>query len=372
MSNDRRGFIRRLFAASGVAAAVPAAAPAQNTRASAEAVLPGYARAQDYRSLKQSSFDRTGGNRDFWSIAPGQTLEVFKADSPGIITHIWFTIAAQSGNHLKELVIRAYWDGNSKPSVEAPIGDFFGLTLNSYFIYESAYLACSPGKSLNCYFVMPYKSARITVENQGKANVGSFYSNIDYQSVPSLPADALYFHAQYRQAAPCVPTTGEAAKLNPDGRLNYVYCETKGRGQLMGITLGVLQNAEGWWGEGDEMIFIDDETKPLIVGTGSEDYLLGSWNFGGRDGAIQFAHRMYGAPMIVAPERTGGRYCCYRWHGDNPVTFTRYMKHTMEHGHANDRGDNFFSVGYWYQDKPYTDFPPMTPLDQRIPKVRTA
>ena len=218
---------------------------------------------------------------------------------------------------------------------------------------------------------MPYKSARLTVENQGKANVGAFYSNIDYQSVAALPADALYFHAQYRQAAPCVATTGEAAKLNPDGRLNYVYCETKGRGHLMGITLGVLQNADGWWGEGDEMIFIDDETKPLIVGTGSEDYLLGSWDFGGRDTSIPFAHRMYGAPMMMATERTGGRYCCYRWHGDNPVTFTRYMKHTMEHGHANDRHDNFFSVGYWYQDKLYTDFPALAPVDQRIPIVRT-
>ncbi len=205
MSNDRRGFIRRLFAASGVAAAVPAAAPAQTSRSGDAAILPRYARAQDYKSLKQSSYDRTGGNRDYWSIAPGQTLDVFKADQPGIITHIWFTIAAQSDNHLKELVIRAYWDGDSKPSVEAPIGDFFGLTLNSYFIYESAYLACSPGKSLNCYFAMPYRSARITVENQGRERVGAFYSNIDYQTVPSLPADALYFHAQFRQAAPCVP-----------------------------------------------------------------------------------------------------------------------------------------------------------------------
>ncbi len=98
-------------------------------------------------------------------------------------------------------------------------------------------------------------------------------------------------------------------------------------------------------------------SKPLINGTGSEDYFLGSWDFGGRDGAQPFAHSMYGAPLIVNAERTGGRYCCYRWHGDNPVTFERYLKHTMEHGHANDRGDNFFSVGYWYQTTPYTDFP---------------
>jgi len=139
----------------------------------------------------------------------------------------------------------------------------------------------------------------------------------------------------------------------------------------MGVTLGVLQNANGWWGEGDEMIFVDGDAKPTIVGTGSEDYFLGSWDFGGRDGAIPFGHQMYGAPLIVNAERTGGRYCCYRWHGDNPVTFERSLKHTMEHGHANDRGDNFFSVCYWYQSQPYTDFPAMPAVDQRTPKVRT-
>jgi hypothetical protein len=374
MSDGRRGFFRRLLAGAGLVAASPAAMNAQQTSSSragaASGDLPRYARMQHYKSLKQSSFDRTGGNHDSWPMKPGETIEVFKADQPGAITHIWFTIAAQSAMHLKEMVLRAYWDGNAKPSVEAPIGDFFGLNLGSYQIYESQYLACSPGRSLNCYFVMPYKSARLTVTNEGKGNVGALYSNIDYQIAP-LPPDALYFHAQYRQAAPCVPTTGQNAKINEDGKYNYVYAETRGAGHLMGVTLGVLQNADGWWGEGDEMIFIDDDSKPVITGTGSEDYFLGSWDFGGRDGAIPFAHRMYGAPLIQAAERTGGRYCCYRWHGDNPVTFTRYMKHTMEHGHANDRGDNFFSVCYWYQSQPYTDFPALPPLEQRIPKVRT-
>ena len=371
MANGRRGFFRKLLAGAGFAAAGGGAAQAQSGLQGTAGFLPGYARAQNYLSLKQSSFDRTGGNRDYWNIPPGQTLEIFKADQPGVISHIWFTIAAGSANHLKELVLRGWWDGNTKPSIEAPIGDFFGLNLGSYQIYESQYLACSPGRSLNCYFAMPYKSARLSVTHEGRAQVGAFYSNIDYKTVPALPPDALYFHAQYRQSAPCVPTTGDDAKLNPKGGMNYVYGETKGRGHLMGVTLGVLQNADGWWGEGDDMIFVDDENSPVIVGTGSEDYFLGSWDFGGRDGAIPFAHRMYGAPLIQAAERTGGRYCCYRWHGDNPVTFTRYMKHTMEHGHANNRGDNFFSVCYWYQSQPYTDFPAMPPVEQRIPKVRT-
>ncbi len=370
---DRRSFLNQMLAAGGVAAAASPMAQAQGAGSADFPLLPHYARAQNYKSLKQGSWDRTGGNRDSWTIPAGGTYEVFNAQGPGIISHIWFTIAARGGDHLKEIVLRGYWDGNQKPSVEAPIGDFFGLNLNSYFHYESAYLACSPGKSLNCYFAMPYRrSARFTVTNEGKQEVPSFYSNIDYMTVPALPDDILYFHAQYRQAAPCVPVLTQGPKLNLDGRHNYVYTESRGRGHLMGVTLGVLQNANGWWGEGDEMIFVDDESKPLITGTGSEDYFLGSWDFGGRDGAVPFAHRMYGAPLIVNAERTGGRYCCYRWHGDNPVTFEKYLKYTMEHGHANDRGDNFFSVAYWYQDAPFTDFPSLPALETRIPIVKTA
>jgi hypothetical protein len=371
--NDRRGFLHGVLAAGTLAAAGPMTAAAAQAQTTGElAFLPQYARAQRYRSLKQSSFDRTGGNSDRWPVAPGGVQEVFNATGAGVITHIWFTIAARSGEHLKELVLRGYWDGSPKPSVEVPIGDFFGLNLGSYQIYQSQYLACSPGRSLNCYFAMPYRqSARFTVTNEGAQEVNSLYSNIDYISVPRLPDDIVYFHAQYRQSAPCVPSTGEEAKLNPSGRRNHVYMEARGRGHLMGVTLGVVQNANGWWGEGDEMIFVDDETKPIIVGTGSEDYFLGSWNFGGRDGAVPFSHSMYGAPIIVNPERVGGRYCCYRWHGDNPVTFEKYLKHTMEHGHGNDRGDNFFSAAYWYQTAPFTDFPPLPPVAERVPQVRT-
>ena len=116
------------MAAAGLAAASSTNAPAQTGSPAGPPVLPTYARAQNCKSLKQSSFDRTGGNRDSWNIPAGETLDVFQAEGPGVVTHIWFTISAQSGDHLKELVLRAYWDGNAKPSVEAPIGDFFGLT----------------------------------------------------------------------------------------------------------------------------------------------------------------------------------------------------------------------------------------------------
>ena len=376
----RRGFLRRLAGVAGfsAAAASPAPAQAQQGGGGQNRIVPAYARALNHKSLKQSSYDRSGGNADSWPIKPGDTREVFNSPGPGVITHIWFTIAAQSGNHLKEVVIRMYWDGNSKPSVEVPAGDFFGLNLGQYFVYQSAFLNCSSVKALNSYFAMPFKkAARITATNEGKQNVGAFYSNIDYQLVPSLPDDACYFHAQYRQSAPCEAATndwnsnGDANRLkNPDGKANYVYVETRGRGHLMGVTLGVLQNQEFWMGEGDDMIFVDDESKPVIVGTGSEDYFNGAWDFGGRDAAIPFAHLYNGAQFITTPERTGGRYCLYRWHADNPVTFTRYLKHTMEHGHANHRADNFYSVAYWYQSEPYTDFPPLPPAEKRIPVMK--
>jgi hypothetical protein len=369
----RRGFLRRLAGFTGLAAvAGQRPASAQSPVADAS-LLPRYARAQNYKSLKQSSFDRTGGNSDRWPIAPGATQELFRSDGPGIITHIWFTIAAQSPNHLKEIVIRAYWEGSQKPSIQVPVGDFFGLNLGQYVIYQSAFLNCSSIKALNCYFAMPFRrSALITATNEGKQPVGSFYSNIDYQLVPSLPEDIVYFHAQYRQQTPnqAVKAAPGEKELNLDGAHNYVFAETRGRGHLMGITLGVLQNGDNWFGEGDDMIFIDDESKPAITGTGTEDYLNGAWDFGGRDAAVPFAHLYNGAPYIQSVEHGGGRYLLYRWHGDNPVTFERYLKHTIEHGHADDRADNFYSVCYWYQSQPYTDFPALPPAADRIPLLK--
>jgi hypothetical protein len=378
ISAPRRGFLRRLAGVAGVSAVAGSAVAAQSP-SPAGPNLPDYARGQNYRSLKQSSYNRTGGNNDSWPVKAGETIDVFNAQGPGVISHIWFTISSPSANHLKETVMRIYWDGNPKPSVEVPVGDFFGLNLGQYVLYQSAFLNCSPVKALNCYFAMPFrKSARIAITNEGSQNIGSFYSNIDYKLVPALPDDALYFHAQYRQANPCTPTTndwktnGDANRLlNLDGKLNYVFAETRGRGHLMGVTLGVLQNQESWMGEGDEMIFIDDETMPAITGTGSEDYFCGAWDFGGRDGAVPFGYLYNGSQLIVAPERTGGRYCLYRWHHDNPVTFTKYMKMTMEHGHANHRADNWYSVGYWYQSEPYTDFPALPPAQARIPVMKS-
>ena len=366
----RRSFLSSFRSLGGVAvgaAAGNAQGIAQTTPPPATAnLLPAYARLPQHQTRKQSSFDRTGGNHDAWPIAPGQSFEIFQAEGPGIITHIWFTIAAKSRQHLKELVLRIFWEGNAKPSVEVPVGDFFGLNLGEYFLYESAFMNCSSVKALNCYFAMPFRrSARMSVTNESKQAVDSFYSNIDYQLVKALPPDALYFHAQYRQATPNKAIEGTDKNL--DGQNNYVFFETRGRGQAMGVTMGVVQNHDNWFGEGDDMIFIDDDSKPAITGTGTEDYFNGAWDFGVTN---PFANLYNGAPFIGVGERAGGRYCLYRWHADNPIAFEKSLKFTIEHGHANDRADCFYTVGYWYQSEPFTDFPTLPPAEERHPALK--
>src|ERR1700684_1051911 len=149
----------------------------------------------DYVQKRASSYDRTGGNDDFYKIAPGDTLTLLDDSGPGIVTHIWITIASPEQYHLKKLVLRMYWDGEATPSVEAPIGDFFGLGLGDYFLFESIPLSVASDKALNSFFPMPFqKRARITVTNEGREAVDAFYFNIDYQALHhDLPADTMYF-----------------------------------------------------------------------------------------------------------------------------------------------------------------------------------
>ena len=373
---DRRLFRRNFLGKMAILGAAGAAASAKPLAAAVngsegECRLPEYACAQDYRSLKQSSYNHTGGNSDRWPIAPGATKEVFSSDGPGVITHIWFTIAARSRFHLKEIVLRMYWDGASKPSVEVPVGDFFGLNLGEYYLYQSAFLNCSSVQALNCYFAMPFrKSARVTVTNEGSG-----------RSIPStristtrwfrLFLNEPYFHAQYRQATPKRRQYASGEKeLNPDGKKNYVFAETRGRGHLMGVTLGVLQNKDDWMGEGDEMIFIDDERSQHQWHRIGRLFLrrLGLRRPRRRNTLREFVQWR---ASDQAAELAGGRYCLYRWHADNPVTFRKYLKYTIEHGHANDRGDCFYSVAYWYQTEPFTDFPPLAPVADRSPVPKT-
>jgi hypothetical protein len=260
--------------------------------------------------------------------------------------------------------------------VEAPIGDFFGLGLGTYYSWQSAMLSVGSSKALNCFFPMPYqRHARITVTDEGKNSVNSLFYNIDYRNeAQPLPKSTLYFHAQYRQAQPNHGWTNQwyqnsdplvEYRRNTDGKDNYVWFEAKGHGQYVGVTMSILQNQDGWWGEGDDMFFIDDPSTPKqSIGTGSEDYFLGAWSFGS-----SFAYQLYGAP-VVGPGLAGDRDSVYRFHLDSPIPFKQYMKATIEHGHANHRSDNFYSVAYWYQAEPHMAFPPLPAADERIPTLQ--
>ncbi len=159
---------------------------------------------QTYTLHRSTSNEPTGGNYDARGVNPGETRTVLDADGPGMVSHIWFTIADNEPYHLKRIVLRIYWDEESTPSVEAPIGDFFGLGTGEYVNWQSAVLSVGSIKALNCFFPMPYtKHARITVTNQGKEPINALYYNIEYRAYSHpLRLDTLYFHAQYRQAQP--------------------------------------------------------------------------------------------------------------------------------------------------------------------------
>lgn len=332
-------------------------------------------RVQPYTLHRISSSDPTGANADYRVVQPGETFTVMDVDGPGEITHIWFTIADSELYHLKRIVLRMYWDGEPTPSVETPIGDFFGLGLGDYFLWQSRVLSVGANNALNCFFPMPFaKHARITITNEGKKKIEALYYNLDYRSYSQpLPSDTLYFHAQFRQAQPNHGWTnqwtdnGESSinnKPNLDGKDNYVWMEATGRGHFVGVTMSILQNQDGWWGEGDDMFFVDGEQKPSINGTGSEDYFLGAWGFG-----KPVSYDTYGVP-VYGGDRAGSRSSVYRFHLDSPIPFTKSLRATIEHGHANHRSDNFYSVAYWYQTEPHGLFPLLPTVEQRLPALQ--
>jgi len=331
---------------------------------------------QTYTPHRASSTDPTGANADMRRVAPGETYTVLDVDGPGTIAHIWFTIADNEPYNLKRVVLRMYWDGETNPSVETPIGDFFGLGLGEYHTWQSEMLSVGNDKSLNCFFPMPFAHhARITVTNEGKQPILALYYNIDYRtySHPLTPG-TLYFHAEYRQAQPNHGWTNDWEtnqtplvndKTNPDGKGNYVWMEARGHGQYVGVTMSVLQNQDMWWGEGDDMFFIDGSKTPQIIGTGTEDYFLGAWDFGGHP----FSYHLYGAP-VVGRELAGSRSSVYRFHLAQPIPFQKSFKATIEHGSANHRSDNFYSVAYWYQAEPHESLPQLPPVEERLPALQ--
>ncbi|HTL59236.1 MAG TPA: glycoside hydrolase family 172 protein [Candidatus Limnocylindrales bacterium] len=313
--------------------------------------LPG---ARDFDAHRITSSDPKGGNEDWRYLEPGATLVLADIKGPGCIVHWRDNITSKETHHLQYHVLRMYWDGERQPSVEAPVGDFFGIgfgftaKLNSALVSidqqpGKATNAAAMGAARNCYFPMPFrKSARVTISNEGKERSQHWFE-VNYRSYHKPPTKQLYFHAQYRQGTP--PAQGP-----------YLILDAQGRGHLIGCVLSVKNNEGGWWGEGDEMVFIDG--KQEIQGTGSEDYFCES--YGLRSGCFPY----FGVPLLEEPFISA-----YRWHVPDPVPFRKSLRFLIEQGQGVPPFDSlnyYYSVAYWYQTEPHMQFPKLPGPSERV------
>ncbi len=313
------------------------------------------------RRASSSDPDWKNGNGDARPIEPGGTLTLAELEGPGVIAHIWCTIAHDAPFYSRLLTLRMYWDGEERPSVECPIGDFFGIGhgVDKSFVSIPIRVS-SDGRGRNCYWPMPFKkSARITVTNESGQRCHAFYFYIDWQKHPSLPDDTANFHAMYRQEFPCVM-----------GR-NYLLADIEGRGHYVGTLQSVYHSSPGWYGEGDDFFFIDGAAEPQLRGTGTEDYFCDGWGFREQDGPF------YGTPLWEG-YGTGDRSTAYRWHIPDPVTFRKSLRVEIEHKGSqtfpDGKGDGFIerddlmsSVAFWYQTEPHKPWPALPPGLARLP-----
>ena len=319
-------------------------------------------RLQSFQARRESSsHPDPQRNGDARGIDKGGTLVLGELQGPGIISRIWCTVGSADPFHGRSLVLRIYWDGADKPSVEAPLGDFFGVGHAAQADYASLPAAVSShGRSRNGYWRMPFrKSAKVTVSNEStEYETGSFYYYLDWQKHESLPEGIAYFHARYRQSAPA-------------GAGDYTILETTGRGHYVGTVYSVQQVETGWFGEGDDRFRIDGEETPSLRGTGTEDYFGDAWGF------RQFATPYHGVSLWEG-YFPGDRVTAYRWHIRDPIPFRKSLAVTIEHkgsiftdaglhlGQHIERPDWISSVAFWYQSPPIGFDEPIAPVETRI------
>ena len=323
----------------------------------------GLARLKNYSAARVSSDNRyVFSNDDSKRIMPGQTLVMADLAGQGVVRHIWLTVAENEYGWPRLLRLRVYYDGKKTASVDSPLGDFFGVghslerNLDSMMVQDS-----SLGRARNSYWPMPFhKSCKITVTNEGNRYVRSFYYHVDWEKWPSLPNDIGYFHAYYRQERPAVA-----------GR-NYEFLSIRGTGHYMGTVLSVIQTEVGWFGEGDDLFYVDGAKHPQIYGTGSEDYFNEGW------GLRDFSGPWNGSP-VAEGELTGARLSAYRWHVPDPIPFTKSLWAGIEHygwtydpdgtvrSGFEERPDYFSSVAFWYQKGVNEDLPEPPYGDERLP-----
>ncbi len=288
-------------------------------------------------------------------ITPGQTFVMADVEGCGAIQHIWMT---PTGNN-RFNILRIYWDGEEKPSVECPAGDFFACGMGQYVGVNSMAVCVNPKSGFNCYWVMPFrKSFKITMTNIDAKPMVLYYQ-IDY-TLTDVPKDAAYLHAQFRRVNPL-----------PD-KQDYTILEgVRGKGHYVGTYMTWGSNSPGWWGEGEIKFFMDGDTKfPTICGTGTEDYFCGSYGFSkfqGR-GYEEFSNPYTGMPQVIESE-TQPRFGLYRWHIMDPVRFESDLKVTMQalgwksEGRYLPLKDDLSSVAFWYQAEPHAPFPKLPDKD---------
>lgn len=339
---------------------------------------------RDSTSARVSSYDRSGRNADSYAVLPGQTLELAAITGAGCIRHIYFTVLGQE-HYLSDLVIRMYWDGEDHPSVEAPFGGFFGLGHGQPRFFSSLLVSVNPGTGtvgtfgFNCYFPMPFaRGARLTLSNEGSDPAGVWY-HIDYEKLEKIDDHVARFHAQWRQETPTtavgdnINVTSHDA-VNLDAKENYVILDAKGHGNVVGYFLNVDNVAaelygeddDTWYGEGDDMIFIDgEEWPPSLHGTGTEE-IFGA----GACPNVEYAGP-YTGYHLVANRDYHGKVSMYRFFVTDPIRFQKSIRVTLEHGHANNMANNYSSCVFWYQAEPHEPFPELTPALERRPRAGT-
>ncbi|MFC4872533.1 glycoside hydrolase family 172 protein [Negadavirga shengliensis] len=288
----------------------------------------------------------------FVRIEPGETFTLAEIDGSGAIQHIWMTPTG----HWRFSILRFYWDDEETPSVEVPVGDFFGMGWQEYAHLNSLPVSVNPGSAFNSYWVMPFrKKCRITMENIG-ANQMTLYYQIDY-TLTEVPDDAAYFHAQFRRSNPT------------KGSLHTLVDGIKGKGHYVGTFMAWQVNNKGWWGEGEIKFYMDgDKEFPTIAGTGTEDYFLGSYNFENRKTHQyeEFSTAYAGLHQVIRPDglyNSQQRFGLYRWHIQDPIRFEKELKVTIQdlgwrsnHRYLPQQSD-ISSVVYWYQREPHAPFP---------------
>jgi hypothetical protein len=326
-------------------------------------------------SGRASSWDQTGGNADSVFVKAGATITLADLKGAGSIRHIWATVNSTSPNHLRELVLRMYWDGETDPSVECPLGDFFGTgfeyedipgghTGQRYKSWSSLPITVY-GKAMNMYFEMPFgkAGARITLTNDGTVDVKNFFYQIDYESYsdPRMTLRKGRFHAQWRSEITKAVPAADSKGVNLDGKKNYQFMHAIGTGQFVGVILAIQGLSTGWPGEGDDMFYIDGaDAIPSINGTGLEDYFGSAWQF-----REEYSYPYTGL-TTKGPDDWSGIHVMYRFNIEDPIHFSKSLRAGIEHGAANDRADKYTSVAFWYQTEPHEKLEPLPPVAQRL------